>query len=178
MATVSYRPRYTVEDYRLWGGDWELWDGLPVAMSPSPNLRHQRLLRDLLIRFDAQLRAEPCDEACEAVLEIDWHIDESTVVRPDLVIVCGEGEDDFLTRRPELAAEILSPSTREKDLVAKRELYAVNGVPHYLVLDPEQGEARLLALDEEGEYHDMTPDRPFETHPGCEIRLDVASLFA
>ena len=28
MGEISYRPRYTIADYLLWEGDWELWDGI------------------------------------------------------------------------------------------------------------------------------------------------------
>jgi len=37
MGSVErYVPRYTVEDYQYWKGDWELWDGLAVSMLPCP----------------------------------------------------------------------------------------------------------------------------------------------
>ena len=29
-------PHYTYEDYTIWEGRWELIDGFPIAMSPSP----------------------------------------------------------------------------------------------------------------------------------------------
>ena len=37
MRTASkYDPHYTVADYEQWSGDWELWKGTAVAMTPSP----------------------------------------------------------------------------------------------------------------------------------------------
>ena len=33
--------RYTYQDYLLWKGDWELVNGYPYAMAPSPNINHQ-----------------------------------------------------------------------------------------------------------------------------------------
>ena len=32
----KYQPHYTVDDYQHWEGDWELWNGVAVAMAPSP----------------------------------------------------------------------------------------------------------------------------------------------
>jgi len=41
-------PRYIYEDYRHWQGDWELIDGYPFAMAPSPYGKHQKLMGRLL----------------------------------------------------------------------------------------------------------------------------------
>lgn len=40
----QYQPHYTVEDYELWEGDWELWDGHAIAMSPAARPDHQRIV--------------------------------------------------------------------------------------------------------------------------------------
>ncbi|MCB1230736.1 MAG: Uma2 family endonuclease [Verrucomicrobiae bacterium] len=178
MAIVSYRPHYTVEDYLGWEGDWELWDGIPVAMSPAPNFFHQTIGSRLVAALVNQLGQSNCPASCQAAYESDWHVDATTVVRPDVLITCEAPEGNWLTKRPEFIAEILSPSTREKDLVAKRELYAANGVPYYLILDPENRSALMLSLDDEGTYREQSPEEAFEIHPGCELRLQVAPLFA
>jgi hypothetical protein len=34
---------YSLDDYRHWEGDWELIHGMPLAMGPSPEIRHQRI---------------------------------------------------------------------------------------------------------------------------------------
>lgn len=178
MPAVPYIPRYKIEDYLLWEGDWELWDGVPVAMSPSPNLRHQRLSRKIALMVDPQLEEELCQGNCELFYETDWHVDAATVVRPDLLVACGEDDSEYVEATPTLTVEILSPSTRSKDLIQKRELYASNGVAYYLILDPDEKSALLLQLDEEGTYREIPPAEPFELHPGCRIQLDPPALFA
>ncbi|MFO0943736.1 MAG: hypothetical protein U0930_23620 [Pirellulales bacterium] len=40
-------PCYTIEDYRQWQGDWELWDGVAIAMIPSSFGKQQKVLFDL-----------------------------------------------------------------------------------------------------------------------------------
>ena len=177
MAAVSYMPNYCIEDYLLWEGDWELWDGIPVAMSPAPNFFHQSVGTRLAAQIVGQFGRSPCLRECVAAYESDWHVDANTVVRPDLMVVCEKPEGQWVTSRPEFAAEILSPSTRKKDLVAKRELYAANGVPFYLILDPEDRSALLLSLDPDGTYRELPAEDPFEIHPGCALQLDVAPLF-
>ena len=84
----------------------------------------------------------------------------------------------WVERRPEHAREILSPSTRQKDLVAKRERHAANGVPYYLIRDPEDRSALLLSLDADGTYCELPPEDPSEIHSVCAVQLEVAPLFA
>ena len=43
MLTTEYIPRYTIEDYRLWEGNWELIEGILFAMTPSPVGKHQKV---------------------------------------------------------------------------------------------------------------------------------------
>lgn len=177
MAAVSYMPNYCIEDYLLWEGDWELWDGIPVAMSPCPGFFHQTIAGELFSQIKTLLENGPCPADCRAVLDLDWHVDANTVVRPDLMIICEKPTGQWVERCPEFAADILSPSTRQKDLIAKRELYAANGVPFYLILDPEDRSALLLSLDSDGTYRKLPPEDPFEIHSGCVLQLDVAPLF-
>jgi len=177
MAAVSYKPNYCIEDYLLWKGDWELWNGIPVAMSPSPGFFHQTIAGELFSQIKALLGKGPCPVDCRAVLDLDWHVGANTVVRPNLMVVCEKPAGQWVERRPELAAEILSPSTRQKDLVAKRELYAANGVPFYLILDPEDRSARPLSLDPDGTYRELPPESSIGIHPGCSLQLEVPPLF-
>lgn len=42
MLQEQHIPRYSYADYAQWEGNWELINGYPHAMSPSPALKHQR----------------------------------------------------------------------------------------------------------------------------------------
>lgn len=178
MSAVAYSPKYKVSEYRNWEGDWELWDGVAVSMSPSPRHFHQSASGNLYFQIRVALDEDGCPEECHALYEIDWEVNDFTVVRPDLLVVCEDLDDDWVKSRPELIAEILSPSTREKDLTSKRELYAREGVPFYLILDPDDQSAILLELEEKGSYRERSAEEPFELHPGCVLKLDVDAVFA
>ena len=39
---------YTYDDYKLWEGNWELMDGIAVAMSPAPMRIHQSLASEII----------------------------------------------------------------------------------------------------------------------------------
>ena len=62
------------------------------------------------------------------------------LTQPDIVVVTDKSS---ITRRgieapPLLIVEVLSPSTEKFDRHVKARHYAVLGVPHYWVLDPDQ----------------------------------------
>ena len=75
--TARYIPEYTYEDYKMWEGDWELIDGVPIAMAPSPVSDHQIVLAQLTRELVETL--EECEE-CFVLVEEDWKIDEKNVV--------------------------------------------------------------------------------------------------
>ncbi len=43
----KYREHYTIEDYKQWQGDWELIEGIPFAMAPSPFADHQIIISQI-----------------------------------------------------------------------------------------------------------------------------------
>ena len=131
---LKFAPHYTLKDYAQWKGDWELWEGLAVAMSPSPFGRHQTALTRLSHAFRDAVTDSNCH--AETIVELDWIIAEDTVVRPDVMIVCGDPPEKHMHETPALVAEILSDTTRQNDLTYKRQLYHRQGVEAYLIVDP------------------------------------------
>jgi Uma2 family endonuclease len=66
------RLKLTIEDYELFlddGQRHELIDGEHVV-TPSPSVRHQRILRRLLVAFDAASRASEGGEVFFAPLDV------------------------------------------------------------------------------------------------------------
>ncbi|MCR9296580.1 MAG: Uma2 family endonuclease [bacterium] len=172
-----YAPRYTVKDYRQWQGDWELWNGLAIAMTPSSFGRHQNVLAELLTILRLEIERQGCHAA--ALSELDWIVADDTVVRPDVVVVCGEVPERHLESPPALVAEVLSPSTRQHDQSYKRELYAQQGVGTYLLIDPDSRKAVQLTLNSTGEYElvDSTNSLTLQLYKDCEIAIPLAQLF-
>jgi Uma2 family endonuclease len=168
MAVPKFDPNYQYEDYLLWSGDWELYDGIPVSMSPSPGREHQRTCRELVLKISRLLDEAGCQN-CELFFEIDWQVSTQTVVRPDIVIVCEKETSPYIRSTPALVVEVLSSSTKERDLGYKRQLYQHLGVPYYLWADPESGQTQLLVHDD-GSYREFHPsDLPIRLHEGCEL---------
>lgn len=108
MSAQPTLQTYTAQDYRQWKGDWELIDGCPVAMAPSPVFEHQHVSEKIFRQLDEALDDCP---SCQALFEIDVEFSDHTVVRPDVLVICYAPEGDRLTRAPALVFEVISPKT-------------------------------------------------------------------
>jgi Uma2 family endonuclease len=117
------------------GVRFELFDG-ELYVTPSPSVQHQRVSARLFRILDDYFRLGGRGEVFHAPTDVV--LTDFDVAVPDLVVVTNP---DALTRRaieaaPALIVEILSPSTRRRDLALKMERYAALGVSQYWVIDP------------------------------------------
>ena len=162
----------------MWQGDWELWHGVPVAMTPSPFGRHQWIAGEISFQLESSLRSHGND--CFVLMATDWIISDETVVRPDVAIVCGSFPERYIVETPRFIVEVLSPSTEIKDRTAKMNLYASQGVEFYLIVDPIKNRIDAFVRDSTNSaYCRRADDLPltFDLHPGCIAHLDTSSLF-
>jgi Uma2 family endonuclease len=143
MVLPKIEIRYTIEDYKQWEGDWELIEGVPYAMAPSPFGRYQQILSVLIRQFEGQF--EDCSEGCFVYPELDWIVDQETVVHPDLVVVCHLIEE-YLLEPPLIVLEVVSPKTARKDEILKFSLYERERVKYYILVYPELKKARIFTL--------------------------------
>lgn len=178
MSTArQYIPHYTVADYQQWEGDWELWNGVAIAMGPSPFGRHAQILAHLAMVLGNAIDAADCTATMLA--EIDWIVADDTILRPDLTIVCGGAPQRHVEQTPALVVEILSASTRERDLTFKKWLYQQEGVPWYLIIDPDADDFQALKLDASGKYQPMAHGETLSVDicDECSLSVRVDRLF-
>ncbi len=150
-SSIKILPHYTYQEYKNWEGKWELIEGIPHAMSPAPNIKHQRVSGNLYVELALALRNKNC--LCQIYQPIDYKIAEDTVVQPDLLILCKQpNEATFLDFPPALVVEILSPSTAHKDRITKYELYEQEKIPYYLIVDADKKLVEIYVLNKEGKY--------------------------
>ena len=143
----KYLPSYTYADYKEWEGDWELIEGIPYAMAPSPNITHQELNSKIMYELMTKLKNCP---KCKALPEIDWKIDEKTVLRPDSLVVCDlKKSSPYLTQTPSIIFEVLSISTSLKDRNLKSLIYAQNGVKYLILVEPVGMYGEVYKLDKD-----------------------------
>ncbi len=107
-----------------------------LLMTPAPSLKHQLALGQLHLRFLARAQAS----GDFAILSpIDVRLADHSIVQPDLVYVTAARREvlrDLVFGAPDLAVEILSPSTARRDLGPKMRLYAESGIAEYWLVDP------------------------------------------
>ncbi|ADV45509.1 Uma2 family endonuclease [Nitratifractor salsuginis] len=144
LKLYEHLPNYTYDDYKKWEGDWELIAGVPYAMAPAPVKLHQKLVGMIFAQIESSL--EKCSE-CEALIDSDWKIDSQTVLKPDVALVCGDENPDFISKTPELIFEVLSPSTAKRDEGLKFSIYEQEGVKYYVLVYPDALMARIYKND-------------------------------
>ncbi len=176
LSDQIFKPeRYTYQDYLLWKGDWELVNGYPYAMAPSPNRSHQWFSKKFIQKVSNKIDQSINKCTCEAYYELDWIIDDNTVVRPDCMIVCGNFTEDFLTFPPTLVVEISSRKTKLRDRNTKYNLYELQGVKYYVIADTEKKSVEVFELLN-GKYVQKN-DTHFQLTTECEIDFDIFYLW-
>jgi Uma2 family endonuclease len=152
---------YTYADYLNWQFEerLELFRGKIFKLS-APNTKHQVLLGNTHVQFASFLKKKPC-KVFIAPFDVRLPVknrkkdDEvTTVVQPDLCIVCDESKIDSrgCCGAPDLVVEILSPGNSKKEIRLKHELYEEAGVKEYWIVNPEEENIVVFILNEEGKF--------------------------
>jgi Uma2 family endonuclease len=138
----SAKESYTIEDYFALPDDVrkELIDGQFYDMA-EPTLAHQSAVGYIHASLLWQIRGKggSCMPFVSPIgVQLDQ--DDKTVVEPDVVVLCRR---DLMRRRviygaPDFVLEVLSPSTRKKDMSLKLHKYINAGVREYLMIDPDR----------------------------------------
>ena len=183
---ASQATSFTYGDYLTWPEEerWEIIDGEAFDMAAAPALDHQELLAELITQFRTFLRGKPCRvfPDPDVILPRGGEADEQvgTVVRPDLAVVCDASKMDGKRIRgvPDLAIEILSPSTASHDCLRKRRLYEQAGVREFWLVHPADRIVTVFHLGPDGthgkpHYHDRESKVAVSVLPGLEIDLSL-----
>ena len=133
---------HTLEDYLSLPDDQrvEMIDGVFYDMA-APTTVHQSVAGFLfkkLLDFVMENKG-PCFPFMSPV-DVQLDCDDKTVVQPDVLVVCDRSKyrDGRVWGAPDLVVEVLSPSTRRKDMQLKMYKYAGAGVREYWMVDPEK----------------------------------------
>ncbi len=122
----------------------EYWEGTVVLHSPV-STRHQ----DVVALLTALMRFYTSARGLGKVLNGPGvvRLGEGAYFEPDIFFVSREAlgriEEQYLDGPPALAVEVLSPSSRRRDLVDKAEMYRKAGVAEYWAIDGHSEEVRV-----------------------------------
>ncbi len=184
MALPAEKERYTFADVLSWEENdrVELIDGEAYMMA-QPSRLHQEVSFEICRQLGNFLEGKRC-KAFSAPFGVrlfekdgDSPEDVDTVVEPDITVVCDKSklDDHGCKGAPDMALEILSPSTQRHDRLVKLNLYQRAGVREYWIVSPEERTAQVFLLQDgilrPHEVYDRRGVAKVNVLDGCFIEL-------
>lgn len=177
MATVTQDKLLTFEDFCVLVKDGEkadLIDGVIYMASPD-NTDANELFLWLGALISIFVRKKRLGKVFGS--RVAFRLDDVNGPEPDIAFVSKERAD--LVKRgcvdgpPDLAIEIVSPESIDRDYKKKRRQYQAAGVREYWIVDEIEGKVILLRLNKEGRYREVRPRKGIlysEVLPGLWLR--------
>lgn len=158
----------------------ELWDG-KLLIWPTPSFAHQQVVFRFHDELKRHVRSNTLGKTISAPM--DMVLAPSRAVQPDVMFISSAKlslVNDRLMGAADLVAEVISPTSRQRDRIEKRNLYEQHGVQEYWLIDPEAQTVEVLHL-EKGAYSLVGRSRPGEVAQSrllAGFTVPVAALFA
>ena len=108
-------------------------------MAPAANPTHGSIIGRLYMFIGAYLDAK--NAGYVFVDDVDVYLPEGPLFKPDLIVVLEENSaiidwNKGIYGAPDMLVEVLSRSTKKRDLTIKKDIYERNGVREYWIIDP------------------------------------------
>ncbi len=133
---------------------YEIIGGVKI-LAPSATLFHSDAINEILVDFRIYFRQHP-NSGYVFGDHVDVHFSDGSVYKPDLVVITEENKNIMSTNKaiygaPDLVVEVLSQSTKRRDLTIKKDTYEKFGVKEYWIIDPFIKSVSVYLL-REGKY--------------------------
>lgn len=152
-------------------------------MVPAAPLEHSDFIMELATTINIYLRRKR--NGYVFTDDVDVHLPDGNLFKPDMVVVTNENAA-ILSRRnaiygaPDMVVEVLSRSTKKRDLTVKKDAYEKNGVKEYWIVDPRYQSIDVYILRDgkfelDGEYTHYEEDDVEWVHMSEEDKAAVKS---
>ncbi|MEH7385931.1 Uma2 family endonuclease [Bacillus sp. JJ1521] len=120
----------------------------------SPRTAHQMAITELFGTFYNFFQGKSCTPMVAPYdIELRRTPDNINIVQPDLMVICdleeNLNENDYYKGVPPIVVEVLSKSTRSKDLIKKLDLYMSTGVREYWIVNPDNKEVTVYHFEDQ-----------------------------
>lgn len=130
---------------------FELIDGVVYNLA-SPSYEHQFAVQEIIGTFYNWFKHKKCIPLTSPFdVTLFKAEDNICMVQPDILVICDPDNMDKKGKYkgvPTLVVEVLSRSTRSKDLMKKLELYRQCGVKEYWMVDPKNKIVNVYGFDQ------------------------------
>jgi prevent-host-death family protein len=124
-----------------------------IYLLSSPSIGHQEILGKLYLIFNEYFKNKKC-RVFLAPFDVHFRkkdFKEPDVMQPDILVACdlenNVTEKGRYMGTPTLVVEILSHSTRSKDMIDKLNTYRLSGVKEYWIVDQKQENVMVYVFD-------------------------------
>ena len=157
-----------------------------IHLLASPSLLHQEIVGRLHLIFTEYIKQTTC-RVFFAPFDVHFHkkgFKEPDVMQPDVLVICdlenNVNENGKYMGTPDLVVEILSDSTRSKDMVDKLNTYMLSGVREYWIVDPKQESVTVYRfIDRQiDSYKTFEEGETIQSKAYLGLVTEVDSLFA
>ena len=124
----------------------EIINGKAVMMA-SPTIKHIFIAGNIYTLFNIYLRGKQCVPFPDGTT---LFLESGEEYKPDMMVVCDPDkmkETDGVHGAPDLAVEVLSPSTGRNDRGRKKDAYERCGVREYWIVDPANRAVEQYVLE-------------------------------
>jgi len=142
---------FTVSDYYVISEKYriELIDGDIYDMA-APEFIHQHIAGLIYYQMMSyRLKNNEDCVPCLAPVDVQLDCDDKTMIQPDLIVLCDKKKNlnNKIYGAPDLVLEVMSPSTRYKDRIKKRDKYREAGCREYWIVDPLNMRVTVMDFD-------------------------------
>jgi Uma2 family endonuclease len=138
------------------------WNAGKVMQYPvSNNIKHLYIFQFVHLVLQLFLAGRKLGQVIPAAFPM-YYADDKPAREPDMMVILNTHLDrikeTYLDGVADIAIEIVSPESDERDRGAKFVEYEAAGVPEYWLIDPLRQDAIIYALGEDNRYHRVALD--------------------